>query len=196
MQASPQVVVRLTSIDHKLVGVLLENLDRARIYCASRCAMFFPLIDIAAETVGIDLRAIGIRHDDGAVWSTQWAPDYVRGGIGRGSVVNDDGATLFVAKLERRVGHYVVNRVVDTVGGGIANGKFVDENPFLHGRDICYDGHARARNIFVVGDVVDDGAPGFEVSGGLMGKLLAMFRVALVRVVSYQLAFILPAHGR
>jgi hypothetical protein len=81
------------------------------------------------------------------------------------------------------------------VGRGVADGEFVDEDPFLDGRDVCYDGHAGAGDVLLVGDVVDDGAPGFQVSGGLVGELLAVLGVALVGVVGDELALVLPGGG-
>lgn len=66
------------------------------------------------------------------------------------------------------------------------------ENPFLHGRDVGDDRHARASKVFIVGYVVDDRAPVLQVPGSLVGEFLAVERVALVGVVGYQLAIVLP----
>ena len=66
------------------------------------------------------------------------------------------------------------------------------EDPFLHGWDVGDDCHARAGNVFIVGYVVDDRAPVLQILGGLMGEFLAVEWVALVGVVGYQLALILP----
>jgi hypothetical protein len=81
------------------------------------------------------------------------------------------------------------------VGGGIADGELVDEDPFFDGRDVGYYRHAGAGDVLVVGYVVDDGAPGFEVAGFLVGELLAVFGVALVRVVGCEGAFVLSGGG-
>ena len=61
----------------------------------------------------------------------------------------------------------------------------MDEDPLVERRDVSYDCHARASEVLVVDDVVDDGAPGAEVGAGLVGELLAVEGVALVGVVGY-----------
>jgi hypothetical protein len=145
--------------------------------------MFLPLIHIAAIPIRIHLRAIRIRHHNRAIRSAKRTPHNIRTGIRCRRVVNDDGAADVFSKVERRVGHDVVDGVVYAVGGRVADGQFVDEDPFVERRDEGDDGHSGPRNVLVVGDVVDDGAPGFEIGGGLVGEFLAVFGVALVGVV-------------
>ncbi len=54
------------------------------------------------------------------------------------------------------------------------------EDPLVQRWDVSYYRHAGAGEVLVVGYVVYDGAPGFEVGGGLVGEFLAVQRVALV----------------
>jgi hypothetical protein len=183
MQSQPHVVKRLAPINHQLVRVLAEDLDRTRIHGARRRPVFLPLVYVAAIPVGIDLRAIGVGYDDCAVGPAERTPHDVRTGVGCGRVVDDNGTADRVAEFEGRVGHYVVDGVVDAVRRRVADGELVHENPFLEGRDEGDDSHAWARNVLVVGDVVDDGAPGLEVGGCLVSELLAVLGVALVGVV-------------
>jgi hypothetical protein len=56
----------------------------------------------------------------------------------------------------------------------------VHEDPLVQRWDVSYYRHAGAGEVLVVGYVVYDGAPGFEVGGGLVGEFLAVQRVALV----------------
>ena len=65
------------------------------------------------------------------------------------------------------------------------------EDPFLDRRDVCDDGHTRASDILFVGYIIHDGAPVLEIGRCLVGKLLAVLRVTLIRVVGDQLAFVL-----
>jgi hypothetical protein len=183
MQPQPQIIIRLTPINHQLIRKLAENLDRTGIHRASGCPMFLPLINSTAIPIGVDLRTIRVGHNNSAVGTAERTPHDVRTGIGCGGVVDDNGAANRVSEFERRVGHYVVHGVVYAVRGGVANGEFVDENPLLKRRNEGDDCHARARNVLVVGDVVDDGTPGFEVRRSLMRELLAVLGVALVGIV-------------
>jgi hypothetical protein len=163
MQSQSHIIKRLAAINHQFVRILAKDLDGARIHCARRRAMLLPFVHIAAVPVGVYLRSIGVGHDDGAVRAAQRAPDYVRTGVGGGRVVDDNGLADGFAEFKGRVGHHVVDGVVDAVGGRVADGKFVDENPFLDGWDVGYYGHAGAGDVLVVGYIVDYGAPGLEI---------------------------------
>jgi hypothetical protein len=192
MQPRPHIIIRLTTINHELVGVVLEDLDSARVHRARRRSMLFPLVHIAAVAVRVHLRPVGVTNDNGAVRAAERRPHHVGGRVGRGRVVDNDGAANVLAEVKGRVGHDVVDGIVDAVGRRVADGELVHEDPFLHGRDVRDDGHAGARDVLVVGDVVDDGAPSLEVGRGLVGELLAVQAVALVGVVGDELALVLP----
>lgn len=183
MLLQPHIVESLTTIDQQTIRVVLENLNGARVHRTGRGSVLFPLIDVASIRIRIHLPPIGIRNHNGPVCATQRAPDNIRTCVWRGGVVDDDGAALFFPKLEGRVGHHVVYGVVDAVRGGVADGEFVDQNPLLEGWDVGDDGHARAGEVLVIRNVVDNGAPGLQVGRRLMGELLAVFGVALVGVV-------------
>jgi hypothetical protein len=69
------------------------------------------------------------------------------------------------------------------VRGGVTDGEFVHQDPFLEGWDVRDDGHAGTGEVLVIRNVVDNGAPGLQVSRCLMCELLAVFGIALVGVV-------------
>jgi len=92
--------------------------------------MFFPLILGAPMPIRVDLWTIRIRNNNRAVRAAKRGPHDIGTGVRCGGVINDDGATNGVSEVERRVGHDVVDGVVYTMGGGVADGEFVDENPF------------------------------------------------------------------
>jgi hypothetical protein len=82
--------------------------------------------------------------------------------------------------------------IVDTVRRRVADRKLVDQNPLLERLDVVNVRHARASLVEIIGNIVHDRAPVDQVARCLVSKLLAMQRVALVRVVGDELAFILP----
>ena len=159
-------------------------MNRATIHRARWRSMLLPLVDIPSKLVRIHLRIIRIRHDNRAVRAPHGTPNHIRTGIRRGLVVQHDRQPLRQTEVQRAVGEAVVHGVVDAVRGGVANGEFVHQDPFLDGGDVCDDGHARARDVQVVGDVVDGGVPVDEVFGDLVRELLPVQGVALVGVVA------------
>jgi hypothetical protein len=68
----------------------------------------------------------------------------------------------------------------------------VDQDPLLERLDVVDDSHARTSLVQVVGDIIDDWAPIFQVAGRLVGELLTVLRIALIRVVSNKLALVWP----
>lgn len=147
--------------------------------------MLFPLVQRAARGIRIHLASIRITYYNRAIGTTQRGPNHIRTGIWHRAVVYNDGAADRIAEVCGLIGHDVVDGVVLAVGRGVANGEFVHEDPLVERRDVGYDCHAGAREVFVVGDVVYDWPPGFQVGGGLVGELLAVEGVALVGVVGY-----------
>lgn len=192
MQTRAHIIKGLSSIDGQMVRVLLRNLDSPRVHRTSRGAVFLPLVYVATKSVCIYLRIIRIRNDDGTVWSAEGTPHYIGARIGCSLFVNDNGTSLFFAEFQRRVGHYVVDGVIDAMGGRVADWELVNQDPLFQGRNIGNDCHSRARNVLIVCNVVDDRAPGFEICRFLVRELLAVLRVSLIRVVGYQPALILP----
>ena len=154
--------------------------------------MLLPFVHITTKLIGIHLRPIGVRDNDCTIWTAQWAPHNIWTGIRCRGVLDNDRKTFLFAKLEGRVCENVVDGIVDTVGGGIADGVFVDQNPLLDGRNVFDHRHSGTGNVVVVRDIVDNGTPSLEISRSLMCKLLAVLGIALVRVESDELAFILP----
>lgn len=72
----------------------------------------------------------------------------------------------------------------------------MNKDPLLKRLDVINVGHARTSLVQVVGNIVDDWTPVDQVARGLMGKLLTMLRVALVTVISNELALVLPEQRR
>jgi len=68
----------------------------------------------------------------------------------------------------------------------------MDQDPLLKRLDVVDNSHARTRLVEVVCNIVDNWAPVDQVARSLMGKLLTVFRIALVRVVSDKLALVWP----
>ena len=66
----------------------------------------------------------------------------------------------------------------------------MDQDPLLERLDVVDNSHARTRLVEVICNIVDDWAPVDQVARRLVGKLLTVFRVALVRVVSNKLALV------
>ena len=177
------IVESLTTIDQEAIRVVLEDLNRARVHRTSRGSVLLPLINIPSIRIRIHLPSISVGDHNGPIRSAQRAPDNIGTRVWRRGVVDDDRTAFLFPKLQGRVGHHVVDGVVYAVGGGVADGQFVDEDPLLDGRDVRDDGHAGAGEVLVVRNVVDDGAPGLQVGRCLMGEFLAVFGVALVGVV-------------
>lgn len=119
----------------------------------------------------------------------------MRRGIRRDLSVNDNGDPRSRVKLCRLVGDVVVDRVVDAVGARVPDRQLVHQDPLVDGIDLGYDGHSRASELFVVPDIIDDGTPGAEVLGPLMGEFLSMLGVPLVRVVDYELVLVFQEEG-
>jgi hypothetical protein len=68
----------------------------------------------------------------------------------------------------------------------------MNQDPLLEGLDVIDVSHAGTCLVKVVGDIIDDRAPVDQVARGLVSKLLAVQRIALVRVVSNELTLVLP----
>ena len=83
-------------------------------------------------------------------------------------------------------------RIVYTIGRGVSDRKLVDQNPLLERLDVVDIGHAGTCLVKVVGDIIDDRPPVYQIARGLVSKLLTVQRIALVRVVSNELTFVLP----
>ena len=74
-----------------------------------------------------------------------------------------------MSEIQRGVSQHVEDRVVGTVGGGVADWVLVHENPFIDRWDVVYDGHAGPLRVEIVGDVVDRWSPFLEVPRRLVG---------------------------
>lgn len=157
--------------------------------------MHLPLVRGPRKPVGIDLAPISVRDHDGAVGPACRRPDHIRRGIRRELSVNDNGDPRSRVKLCRLVGNVVVDRVVDAVGARVPDRQLVHQDPLVDGFDLGYDRHSRVSEVFVVPDVIDDGTPGVEVLGPLMGEFLSLLGVPLVRVVDYQLVLVFEEEG-
>jgi len=68
----------------------------------------------------------------------------------------------------------------------------VDKDPLFKWWDIGNNSHTGACRILLIGDIVDDGAPGLQVAGRLVSELLAVLGIALVRIVGDELILVLP----
>ena len=191
LHALSRLIVSIPAVDSKVIRPVLENLNRPTVHRSSRSSMQLPLIRISTALVGEHLRAVRVRDEDRAVLASQRAPSNIRGSVRGRLVIDDERDIRVVAEGERGVGQDVVDGVVDAVGGGVADGGFVDEDPFVDWGDVLDVGHSRAGLVEGQGDVVDDGAPIVEVGGDLVGELLAVGRVTLVGVVGDYLAFVL-----
>lgn len=153
--------------------------------------MLLPLVHSTAMSVGVYLHSVCVRYHNRTLGPPNRAPDHVWTSIGHSAVVDDDGLADTFAEVQRGVGQDVVYGVIRAIGRGVANWQFVYEDPFLDRWNVLHDGHARAGNVLFVGYIVYDWAPIPEVGRCLVGKLLAVLRVALIRVVGDQLAFVL-----
>jgi hypothetical protein len=68
----------------------------------------------------------------------------------------------------------------------------MNQDPLLEGLDVVDIGHAGTGLVKVVSDIIDDRSPVDQIARGLVSKLLAVQRIALVRVVSNELTLVLP----
>lgn len=68
----------------------------------------------------------------------------------------------------------------------------MNKNPLFKWWDVGDHSHTGACRVLVVGDIVDDGAPGLEVAGHLVSELLTVLGIALVRIVGDEPILILP----
>ena len=68
----------------------------------------------------------------------------------------------------------------------------MDQDPLLERLDVVDNSHARTCLVKVICNIVDDWPPVDQVARRLVGKLLTVFRVSLVRVVSNELALVWP----
>lgn len=203
--------------DHKLIRSVLRNKECPAIGIHLGGFPSHPTIRLASVAVGEYVRVVVVADDDGAVDAADGAPDNIRARPGL-AAFDDDGVAAVIVKLERRVGEAVVDGellVAPLVAaGGAEVGRacfasatypaaspgfhfkftriFIYKNPFVHGRDVSDDGHAGPVRIGLVGDVVDDGAPGLEVRRLLVGQLLGVLGIALVRVKDANGAVVRP----
>ena len=66
----------------------------------------------------------------------------------------------------------------------------MDQDPLLERLDVIDNSHTRTCLVQIVSNIVDNWAPVDQVARRLVGKLLTVFRVSLVRVVSNKLALV------
>lgn len=191
MQARPHVVIGLSTVQREMVRKSLGDLDSPGVDCTSRSSMLFPLVDVSPKPVGVYLRPVCIRYNDGPIWPTNRTPYHVWARVGSSGIVDHDRTTLLFAKLQGGVCHNVVNGVIDSMGRRIADGQLMYKNPFVQRWDVRNNGHSRASNVLIVRNVINDRAPMLEICRLLVCKFLAVLGVTLIRVVSGKPAFVL-----
>ena len=113
---SLHVVKGLAPEDEEMVRVVVQDMDRPAVCRSGGCHVRLPLVDLATELVGIDMRPVGIRHNDSPVWPSAGAPGDVWGCVRDEIFVDDDGKAFRQAEVQRGVRKPVVNGVVGAVG--------------------------------------------------------------------------------
>jgi len=127
-----------------------------------------------------DLAQRSAANHDRAQTATNGRPNIVRRADRHSAVCSDDWAADRVVEGERVVADAVVDRE-GRLGGTV---ELVGHNPVTE-RQLRNGRHTGAESVVGVCDIVDGCGPVEEVGGGLVDKLLAMGRVALVGVVAY-----------
>jgi hypothetical protein len=173
-----------------MIRMALQNVDGSAICRSGRRLMQFPLINVGAEAVRVQPSTVRIRYDDSAHWAADWCPDDIGAGIGSNLVVDNNRYTLGETEVTRIVRKTVIDRIVDAVRARVAPGILVDDHPLLDRRNEGENGHAGARNILVIGDIIDRGIPVYKIPRDLMRQLLAVVGIALIRVVADELVVV------
>lgn len=138
-----------------------------------------------------------IAHNDCARRATSWSPNGIRTCTGDALRSLQDAVADW-AKIERRVCNLVVGSIGCTVvaasNGICPEPDFVRAHP-LSIADLCYGNHSGSLCVVCIGNIVDDIAPGDEVTTGLMSELLTVCGIALIGVVYVELVAVGQKEG-
>lgn len=173
------------SNDSQEVIVLLEYHKSASIGIRLRSSKFDPRVLSTEVLVDKDLRLASSTDDDTSVGSSNRTPDNGRRADGAGALVANQSILLGREDVERVGGETVENSAALRTAG------LVNKDVLAVGKE-SDSWHTGTGVVVAISDVVDEGRPADEISGGLVRELLAVLGITLVSVVANELVLIDP----